>query len=49
MNSYKSVGWNSKKKPSLKKLKVPPLAPGIKESVDKYMKKKPDTVSKVTV
>ncbi len=49
MNSYKSVGWNSKKKLSLKKLKVPPLAPGIKESVDKCTKKKTDTVSKVTV
>jgi len=41
MNSYKRVGWNSKKNPSLKKMKVPPLAPGIKESVDKCTKKNP--------
>jgi hypothetical protein len=38
MNSYKKFGWNSKKKPS-EKMEVPPLAPGIAESVDKCMKK----------
>ena len=35
-------------KTCLKKWRFPPLAPGIKESVDKCMKKK-DTVSKATV
>ena len=34
MNSYKSVGWNSKKKTS-EKMEVPPLSPGRTESVDK--------------
>ena len=38
MNSYKSVGWNSKKKTS-EKMEVPSLAPGMKESVDKCTKK----------
>jgi hypothetical protein len=38
MNSYKKFGWNSKKKTS-EKMEVPPLAPGIAESVDKCMKK----------
>jgi hypothetical protein len=37
VNSYKSVGWNSKKYPS-EKQEVPPLAPGMKESVDKCTK-----------
>jgi len=30
-------------------MEIPPLAPGITESIDKCTKKKRDTVSKVTV
>jgi len=39
MNSYKSIGWNSKKKNKSEKMEVPPLAPGMKESVDKCTEK----------
>jgi len=47
VNSYKNGGTNGKKNKS-EKMEVPPLAPGMKESVDKCTKKKTDTVSKVT-
>ena len=40
VNSYKSVGWNSKKYPSLKKMRFAPRPPRIKDSVDKCTKKK---------
>jgi hypothetical protein len=39
MNSYINDGRNCEKYLSLEKMEVPPLAPGIKESVDKCTKK----------